>query len=160
MRSDYALYIVAIIFFLITALSFALTLAEFERNLWIVTTAVLGLLFIGLGYTQRPKIETAKTQTLSPIPQPTAPTPMPTVAETVKEEKMEPVTEIAPSEKMGLTAVKGIKAKREEQLKAIGINNVEELAKASAEDVAGKLKISPKITGRWIEEAKRLTEKS
>jgi predicted flap endonuclease-1-like 5' DNA nuclease len=152
MRSDYALYIVAVIFFLITASSFAVTLAEFERSLWIVTTVVLGLLFLGLGYTQRPKIETAKTQTLSSIPQPTAPTPAPTVTETV--------AEIAPSQEMELTAVKGIKTKREGQLKAIGISSVEELAKASAEDVAGKLKISPKITTRWIEEAKRLTEKS
>lgn len=157
MRSDYALYIVAVIFFLITTLSFALA-TELERNLWIVTTVVLGLLFLGLGYTQRPKI-----QTMPPAPQPaqpTTPAPTPTVMETVKEEKKEPIVEIAPSPKMELTAVKGIKAKRSEQLKAMGINNVEELANASAEDVAEKLKISPKITGRWIEEAKKLTGKS
>ncbi|NWF87795.1 helix-hairpin-helix domain-containing protein [Candidatus Bathyarchaeota archaeon] len=157
MRSDYALYIVAVIFFLITTLSFALA-TELERNLWIVTTTVLGLLFLGLGYTQRPKIQTAPA---APQPaQPTTPAPTPIVTETVKEEKMEPVAEIVPSPKLELTAVKGIKAKRSEQLKSIGISNVEELANASAEDVANKLKISPKITGRWIEEAKRLTRKS
>ncbi|NWG10832.1 hypothetical protein HXY33_03650 [Candidatus Bathyarchaeota archaeon] len=164
MRSDYALYMVAIIFFLITALSLALELTADERSLWVVTTAVLGLLFIGLGYTQRPKIGAAPSAPPPPPPPPQpaiqVPSPPPTVAETVKEEKIEPVVEIAPSPKMELTAVKGIKAKRTEQLKAIGISNVEELANASANDVAEKLKISPKITGRWIQEAKQLTGKS
>jgi predicted flap endonuclease-1-like 5' DNA nuclease len=159
MRSDYALYIVAVIFFLITLLSFALALAEVERNLWVVTTVVLGLLFMGLGYTQRPKIQTMPLA--PPPPQPTMPTPAPVVTETPKEIKMEPTAEIVPpAPKIELTAVKGIKAKRTEQLKAIGISNIDELANASAEDVAKKLEISPKITGRWIEEAKRLTGKS
>jgi predicted flap endonuclease-1-like 5' DNA nuclease len=87
-------------------------------------------------------------------------TPAPAVTETPKEMKMEPTAEIAPAPKMELTTVKGIKAKRTEQLKAIGISNIDELANASAEDVAKKLEISPKITGRWIEEAKRLAGKS
>jgi predicted flap endonuclease-1-like 5' DNA nuclease len=163
MRSDYALYFVAAIFFVITVLSFAIELAQFERNLWIVTTFVLGLLFFGLGYMQRPRIRPARIEVAPPAPSPlpTAPTPAPTPApvEVVKEEMTEPVVEISPPPETGLTAVKGIKAKREEQLKAIGISSVEELAMASAEDVGGKLKISPKITGRWIEEAKRLTQK-
>jgi predicted flap endonuclease-1-like 5' DNA nuclease len=158
MRSDYALYIVAVIFFVITALSLAVELTADERNLWVVTTAVLGLLFLGLGYTQRPKIGAVLRTT--PPPPPTTPTPAPVVTETVKEEKIEPATEITPPTKLELIAVKGIKTKRTEQLKAIGISSVEELANASAEFVADKLRISPKITGRWIEEAKRLTGKS
>jgi len=147
MRSDYALYIVAIIFFIITGMAFALELAEFERNLWTVTTVILGLLFIGLGYSQRPK---SKTISIEP---PLTPPP------TVTEEKTETVMEAAPTV-VALTDVKGIGEKRAEQLKALGINNVDNLAKASAKDLAGKLEISPKFTRRWITNAKKLTEKS
>jgi len=155
MRSDYALYIVAIIFFIITVMSFALGLAEFERNVWVVTTAVLGLLFIGLGYTQRPKPQAITVEAPPRVPAP--PTPS-AVTEIAKEEKVETI-EVAPP-KLELTQVKGIKEKRAAQLKALGINNVEDLAKALSKDLAGKLKISPKITERWIENAKKLLEKS
>jgi len=156
MRSDYALYLVAIIFFIITGMSFALGLGEFERNLSVVTTTVLGLLFIGLGYTQRPKPKPTIIE--APPPAPAIPTP-PTVPEVVKEETVETAVEVTPP-KMELTEVKGIGEKRAEQLKALGISSVEDLARASARDLAEKLKISPKITGRWIENAKKLHEKS
>jgi len=158
MRSDYALYTVAIIFFIITGMAFALELAEFERNLWVVTTAILGLLFIGLGYTQKPKPQAITVEASPQVPAPEMPTPSP-VTEVMKEEKVETVVEVAP-QKMELTKVKGIGEKRAEQLKALGISSVEDLAKASVEDLAEKLKISPKITGRWIENAKKLLEKS
>jgi predicted flap endonuclease-1-like 5' DNA nuclease len=170
MRSDYALYVVAIIFFVITGISFAIGLAELERNLWVVTTAVLGLLFAGLGYTQRPRpkgriiVETqpytpaqtpATTAPIAPAPiEPTAPA----VTE-VKEEKIEVTTEAAPTV-LGLTEVKGIGEKRKQQLNALGINSVDDLSKASADELAQKLKISPKITGKWIENARTLLEKA
>ena len=80
MRSDYALYMVAVIFFVITAISFALVPTEFERNLSVVTTTVLGLLFIGLGYTQRPKPKVTAIKAPPPAPSPA------TVTEVVKEE--------------------------------------------------------------------------
>jgi predicted flap endonuclease-1-like 5' DNA nuclease len=170
MRSDYALYLVAVIFFIITAMSFALMSAEFERNLSVVTTAILGLLFIGLGYTQRPRPRPmairAAPPTPPPAPPPTAaapapsPTPPPTV-EVVKEEKPEIIVEAAPvPSMMELTEVKGIGEKRKEQLKALNISSVEDLARASADDLASQLKISPKITGKWIEQAKQLIQKS
>jgi len=157
MRSDYALYTVAIIFFILTAIT-AFTLAEFERNLSVVTTTILGLLFIGLGYTQKPKPQAITVEAPPQAPAPEMPTPSP-VTEVMKEEKVETVVEVAP-QKMELTKVKGIGEKRAEQLKALGISSVEDLAKASIEDLAEKLKISPKITGRWIENAKKLVEKS
>jgi len=158
MRSDYTLYTVAIIFFIITGMAFALELAEFERNLWVVTTAILGLLFIGLGYTQKPKPQAIIVEAPPQVPAPEMPTPS-LVTEVMKEEKKETVVEVAPP-KIELTDIKGIKEKRSEQLKTLGISSVEDLARASAEDLAGKLKISPKITGRWIENAKKLVEKS
>jgi predicted flap endonuclease-1-like 5' DNA nuclease len=163
MRSDYALYLVAIILFIITGMSFALELAELERSTWVVTTAILGILFIGLGYTQRPKPRPMAIKAPPPAPQSAAPpTPAPPpVVEIAKEEKPEVVLEAvtAPS-MMELTKVKGIGEKRKEQLKTLRVNSVEDLAKASADDLASKLKISPKITGRWIDNAKQLLEKS
>jgi predicted flap endonuclease-1-like 5' DNA nuclease len=166
--------LVAVIFFIITAMSFALALAEMERNLWVVTTAILGLLFIGLGYSQRPRprpmvIKTAPSAPpsvpSSAAPPATAPTPAPAL-EVAKEEKTEVVVEAvaaptpAPPSMIELTEVKGIGEKRKEQLKALNVTSVEDLANASAEDLASKLKISPKITGKWIENAKQLLQKS
>jgi predicted flap endonuclease-1-like 5' DNA nuclease len=95
-----------------------------------------------------------------------APSP-PAVSETVEEpaqQKIEPVVEpiavaVQPP-KMELTAVKGIKEKRAEQLRTLGISSVEQLANASAEDLAKKLKIAPYFTQRWIENAKEIIAKS
>jgi len=162
MRSDYALYAVAIIFFIITGIVFAIQIEETYKSLGVIATTVLGIFFIGLGYTQRPK---AKVQTTATTPPPTVPaipptqltSPPPTEA---VEEKAVGTVEMAVPARTPLTEVKGIGEKRAEQLKALGINSVEELAKASAKELASKLKISPKITQRWIEDAKKLTEKS
>ena len=71
----------------------------------------------------------------------------------------EAVVEIA-APALEVTQVKGVKAKRAEQLKALGISSVEDLANASAKDVGAKLQISPKITEKWIADAKALLEKS
>jgi predicted flap endonuclease-1-like 5' DNA nuclease len=64
----------------------------------------------------------------------------------------------AMTETLELTQVKGIGEKRATQLKAIGINSVNDLAKASAEDIAKKLQISSKITKKWIDSAKALVK--
>jgi predicted flap endonuclease-1-like 5' DNA nuclease len=146
MRSDYALYTVAIIFFILTGIILAYQTEL--KELWTVTTVVLSLLFIGLGYSQRPKTEAMVIE---------AP-PAPTVPTTVTEEKTEIIMEAAPSVK-ALTEVKGIGEKRAEQLKAINISSMEDLAKASAKDLATKLEISPKITRKWIGNAKKHVEK-
>ena len=152
MRSDYALYIVAIIFFLI---SITVLFYQVEyKELWTVTTVVLGLLFLGLGYTLRPKITATTTET----PQPPTPAPPTTVTETpTVTERAEVTVETAPT--IELTQVKGIGPKRAEQLKSLGINSIKDLAEASAKNLATKLEISPKITRRWIENAKKLVEK-
>jgi predicted flap endonuclease-1-like 5' DNA nuclease len=163
MRSDYALYTVAIIFFIITGIVFASQIEEGYKSLGIITTAILGLFFIGLGYTQRPKpkVQTAvaapptppSIQPMAQAPPPSPPSPTTVVT---AEEKVVEMEALAGTP---LTEVKGVGEKRAEQLKALGINNVEELAKASAKELASKLKISPKITQKWIENAKKLTEK-
>jgi predicted flap endonuclease-1-like 5' DNA nuclease len=61
--------------------------------------------------------------------------------------------------KVVLTEVSGVGEKRESQLKAIGINSVDDLAKASVEDVAKRLKVSPKIVAKWVASAKQLQQK-
>jgi len=152
MRSDYALYGVAIIFFVITAFSL-IVLGGVEQSLSVVTTVVLGILFVGLGFTLRPSTKTARATA------PTAPTPQaPVVIETPIEEEKEAVVETA-SKTLELASVKGIKEKRAAQLKALGINTVEELSTASPEKLAKKLKISPKFTESWVQNAKKLVEK-
>ena len=55
-----------------------------------------------------------------------------------------------------LTKIKGIGEKRANQLNALGINTVDELAKASAQDIANSLKISSKIVDKWVAGAKDL----
>jgi predicted flap endonuclease-1-like 5' DNA nuclease len=166
MRSDYALYVVAVLFFLLTVIAAAL-LIEPERPVWVVSTAILGFLFIGIGYSQRPKL-TCGTEEAPPKPAP-SPTPSPpsppvttTATATVvveQPQKAETVGEIAPL-KTALTEVKGIGPKRLEQLKSLGITSAEDLANASSEDLATKLKISPKITAKCVEDAKKLVQKA
>jgi len=151
MRSDYALYGVAIIFFVITAFSL-IVLGGVEQSLSVVTTVVLGILFVGLGFTLRPSTKTA------PATAPTAPTPQAPVAIETPIKEEEAVVETA-SKTLELTSVKGIKEKRAAQLKALGINTVEELSTASPEKLAKKLKISPKFTESWVQNAKKLVEK-
>ena len=153
MRSDYALYALAIIFFILSGVIAAYQ-AE-QQQLWIVTTAVLGFAFIGLGFSQRPKSTSVRSLEIPPPPSESLPM-QPTVPK-VKEEMETPVEVAAPM--MKLTTVKGIGGKRAEQLKALGINSVHDLARASAKDLASKLKISPKITGRWVGTAKEMVRK-
>ncbi len=155
MRLDYTLYVLAAILFLVTVVS-SLIVMETEKNLWVVTTAVLGLFSVGLGYYTRPKTKTA-TQPATSMPQTQKP-----ITAAVQEQKT-PVKESMPAPPaapatpaMALTEVKGIGEKRAEQLNALGINSVEDLANASADDVAKKLKVSPKIVDKWISSAKEL----
>ena len=153
MRTDYVLYVVAVILFIITGIV-AVYDVEY-KNLWIVGTAVLGLFFAGLGLSQRPKTQSIAVET----PPATTVTVQPTMKEEPKKEEAPPVME-TPVTAIELTQVKGIKAKRAEQLKALGINNAQDLANASANDLAAKLKIASYFTEQWIENAKKLTGKS
>jgi predicted flap endonuclease-1-like 5' DNA nuclease len=182
MRLDYTLYALAIVFFLITAISFVMVAGQTEKNLWVVTTVVLGLFSIGLGYYERPKAKTAavpqpatpavtedahakeayraegveKTLETPIMPESTTPVPMPVVAPIPV--PLPPPAEAPATPTIDLMEVKGIGEKRAAQLKALGISNVDELAKASAEDIATKLKISPKIVEKWITGAKELSK--
>jgi len=152
MRTDYVLYVVAVILFIITGI---VALYSVEQTLWIASTAVLGLFFASLGLSQRPKTQSIAVET-TPA---TTVTVQPTVKEELKKEETPTVME-TPVVTIELTQVKGIKAKRAEQLKALGINNAQDLANATANDLAAKLKIASYFTEQWIENAKKLTGKS
>jgi len=149
MRLDYTLYVLAALLFLITIVSLVTPLiVETERNLWVVSIVVLGLLSVGLGYSQRPKTKAQSCQPAVQIPQATVPQTQPTTT----------IETPAMTEALELTQVKGIGEKRATQLKVIEINSVNDLAKASAEDIAKKLQISSKITKKWIDSAKALVK--
>jgi predicted flap endonuclease-1-like 5' DNA nuclease len=152
------MYIVAVIFFVLTS---AVLIYQVEmKELWVLTTAVLGLLFIGLGYSQRPRPQmTAPVVETTPPPAAPAPAPAPAaVTETVEQTTEIAVEAVPPPPE--LTKVKGIGNIRAKQLNALGVNTIEELSNASARNLAKKLDISPKITAKWIENAKQLAEKS
>jgi len=174
MRLDYVSYAVAIVFFIVTLAAAIYSFAQ--QQVWVVTTVVIGLAFIGLGYTQRPRPVAPPVTTSVPPPPPsqpqqqqeqqqpqvpevTAAPTQPTVTNAVKLEEAKPVVQPLQSPPGGLTDVKGIGEKRAAQIRALGITSVEDLAKASAKDLAARLNISPKVTGKWIESAKDIEQK-
>jgi len=210
MRSDYSLYGLGIIFFVAAGACLILLTGD-QRSLTAVSTIVLALLSIGLGYSQRPKktigaTTSAPTQNQSTAPTVQSETPQaaanqtmtsaeiktePTHAQIPKGEaeiivapvtaiqeqpkiEMQPLMEIPIKTEQAvqtepvipnppavvtveLIKIKGIKEKRAAQLGSFGIANANDLAKSSANDIADKLKISPKIVEKWIADAKHLT---
>ena len=167
MRLDYALYVLAAVLLIITVVPFVTSIGEntTKTSVWVVATVVLGLFSIGLSYTQRPKTEAQACQPATSVPQEVVPETQPAATmEAPKEEKAEAPMKTAPAmaasaaAALDLTQVKGIGEKRATQLKALGINNVDELSKASAKTLAKKLKISPKTVDNWIANAKELVK--
>jgi len=182
LRLDYILYVIAAMVFIATGMALGYQVAY--RELWVISTVVLGLAFVGLGYMQRPKarpiavearpIAVEASTPISGVPLTSPPTvtdpgaPSLITASQQSQETVETVETVvtqegsagAPSKNISLTDVKGIGEKRAERLRSVGINTVEELARASAEDLAAKLKVSPRMAMTLIENAKKLIEKS
>ena len=59
-------------------------------------------------------------------------------------------------QELELTGIKGIVSKRAEELKAVGVNTVSDLAISSVKDLSQKTGISEKIVSRWIKQAKEI----
>ena len=187
MRLDYSLYVLAAVFFIITAALFVLiTDNDSLRNMISAATIVVGILLIGGGYFVKPKPEAAPVYTAP------APVAAPVTAEVAEEPKPEapvkeaeaveaspeveaPEPEAAPMEPAAtpvdaapvsapttegtpLTQIRGINEKRAEQMKSVGVNSVEDLAKASPEDLAAKLEVSPRIVKMWVGTAKKMVK--
>jgi predicted flap endonuclease-1-like 5' DNA nuclease len=101
------------------------------------------------GYSARPRAYVHKI---------TAPTKPPKIEET---EEKPPQPPSAPSKSSTeLTKIKGVGPKRAAQLKALQITSVEDLAQYSAKNLANKLKISSKITAKWVKQAKNLLKET
>ena len=90
MQLDYGLYIVAALLFIITVFS-AVLIVEIERSLWVLTTALLGILALGLGFCQRPR---ATVSTQLPPPPVTEPKAVEMIPQEMQVEKIQvPVEE-------------------------------------------------------------------
>ena len=112
MRADIPLYIIAVICFISATILHLYPPAGSEPSTYTVILAVLGAIFAGVGYSMRPRqIETVEA-----------------VKETTAKKA---VTETETRSSLQLVDVKGIGPKRAEQLRSIGIQSVEELAKQS-----------------------------
>ena len=149
MRPDVPLYIIAIICF---ALAGYLQCTYPEQFAYIITLTVLGVIFLGAGYSMKPKPIVIKTKEQLQVPE---------TQEAEAAPKIESETKVAVTEEkaaLELTHVKGIGPKRAEQLKSIGIQSVEELAKESSEELSKKAKVSTKVADKWIKAAKKALE--
>jgi len=113
MRLDYVSYAVAIVFFIVTITAVVLSMSTVDKQVWVVSTVVIGLALIGVGYTQRPRPSAAPSITSSaPPPPPSQPQvqqaqqqpeqqpaqvttalAQPTVTEVVKLEETKPAVE-------------------------------------------------------------------
>jgi len=189
MRLDYALYGLAVILFVLTAVNLVYITEPNDQIIYSTLTGVVGLLCLGGGYLMRPKAnlalkggmtqpaaveQTAQTETPKIDAQTTefpktenttpsvAPIDVEPSLESLKPEK--PTTVETPPEMQVSTSpqvnsafsqIRGINQKRAEQLRANGINTLEDLAGASADDLAEKLSISPRIVKMWIGSAKK-----
>ena len=146
MRFDIIFYFLGIICFILAACIILFWRVTLIPVAFLIVLLLFGLFFMASGYSARPKkykiivpakpIETRVEE--KPIQSP--PTPS------------KPLTE--------LDKIKGIGPKRIAQLNALQIASVEDLARFSAEDLATKLKISSKITAKWIEQAQDLLKEA
>ena len=62
----------------------------------------------------------------------------------------------SPSVKNELLKINGVNEKTVMRLKKLGINNIDDLAKASTEDLEKKLKVDLPTAQKWIKRAKEL----
>jgi predicted flap endonuclease-1-like 5' DNA nuclease len=185
MRSDYLLYALAVVFFIITAASLLFVMSQTEQSLWVLSTVVLGLFSAGLGYHYRPKVKATAVSSVSVPAAQTAdtgnahakeahlaesvethveePTATPPTVTTMPSQLVAPIPAMILPEpeamaplKSELMAIHGINEKRAAQLKDVGISSIDALANASADDLAKGLSVSPRITRMWIGSAKKL----
>jgi len=57
---------------------------------------------------------------------------------------------------LNLTQVPGIGEKRAQQLKNVGIDSIEKLAKADPEEISKRLRVTEKLASKWIADAKQI----
>jgi predicted flap endonuclease-1-like 5' DNA nuclease len=119
---------------------------------------------------EAPKAETPiaveappKVQIAQPVEEPKVePIPVPAMGEekpvVPDEAAVEAATPAPAAPKMEFAQIRGISEKRAEQLRAVGVNSLQDLANAAPDDLAAKLNVSPKIVKMWIGSAKKLAK--
>ena len=146
MRFDIIFYFLGIICFILAACIILFWRVTLIPVAFLIVLLLFGLFFMASGYSTRPKkykiIAPAKPIEIKVGEKPIQPPPTPS----------KPLTE--------LDKIKGIGPKRIAKLNALQIASVEDLARFSAEDLATKLKISSKITAKWIEQAQDLLKEA
>jgi predicted flap endonuclease-1-like 5' DNA nuclease len=172
MRTDYLLYALSIVFFILTALSLAFVAGQTEQSVSVVATLVLGLFSAALGYQYRPKIKAATVapsdahvreahlaesveKHVEPTITPQTPANMPSQLDAPMPFMTPPAPKVEAPLKSELTEIHGINEKRAAQLQELGIGNINALSNASADDLAKNLMISPKVTRMWIGTARK-----
>ena len=97
----------------------------------------------------------AKKEYTTPTPTVISPTPIPNQPiAPISIPNLSPI-EHYPSTKELLT-IDGIDKKTQSQLEKLGINNIDDLAKGSAENISKELKINLSTVQKWISIAKKL----
>lgn len=163
MRLDMVFYVLAITCFVFAALIVPLLGVTLLPVAFLIVLLLFGMLFSAFGYSTRPRhyrivtpSKSTETKTEEEPPQvpetietPTQPEP-PLAQQAKKPELAKPP--------IGLTRIKGIGPKRIAALNALQIMSEEDLAKFSPEELADKLKISSKITAKWVEQVHNLVK--
>jgi len=154
LRFDIVFYVLGILCFVFAALIIpflgGVTLLPVA---FLIVLLLFGLLFAAFGYSTRPRhyrIVTPKPPEVKTEEKPTEAPRTPKAPQLPPSEPSKPRTE--------LTRIKGIGTKRVQQLNALQIMSVEDLATFSAEELADKLKVSSKITAKWVEQAQNLVK--
>jgi hypothetical protein len=91
LRLDYMLYILAVLLLIMTIVPFIFTIegvTQETRILWAAITVVLGILSIGIGYSQRPKTEAQACQPTMTVQTETITEPSEIGQESTKEKKL------------------------------------------------------------------------
>jgi predicted flap endonuclease-1-like 5' DNA nuclease len=155
LRFDIVFYALGIVCFIFTALMIPLFGVTLLPVAFLIVFLLFGLLFMAFGYSTRPRhyriIRPSKPPEIKIEEKPLQP---PEITETPTTPQPPPSEPSKPP--MELTRIKGIGPKRVAALNALQIMSVEDLAKFSAEELADKLKISSKITAKWVEQAQNL----
>lgn len=162
MRLDYTLYILGVVLFIITAALFFLITGQNERMISMIVTVTLGAVSLIAGYCMAPKAKVAADQQpiapATPEVVPPAPQQTPVVEKPVVATPKAPAPPVKDEPESELTQIRGVNKARADQMKANGITTLKELSEASADDLAAKLEVSPRIVKMWIGSAKKLAK--
>jgi predicted flap endonuclease-1-like 5' DNA nuclease len=146
LRFDIIFYFFGIICFILAATIIPFWGVTLMPVAFMIVLLLFGLFFMASGYSARPR----KYKIIAP-------------AEPVETRVERKPIQLSPTPSKPLTrldTIKGVGPKRIAKLNELQIMYAEDLARFSAEDLATRLKISSKITTKWIKQAQNLIEEA